>query len=140
MGEVGAGVDRRVLTIGTFDRFHLGHLRLLERAARYGELHVGVNTSEFVTEYKGRPPQVPLNERVAIVAALRCVHAAYPSYGPGRSLIERVAPDLVAAGDDWMHRGYPEQLGVTLEWLHRRRITLAFLPRTPGVSTTERRS
>ena len=49
----------RVLTLGTFDVPHYGHLRLLERAAGFGDLFVGVNSDRFIKTYKGAAPAVP---------------------------------------------------------------------------------
>ena len=104
---------KTVLTIGTFDLFHLGHLRLLERAAEFGRLEVGVNTDEFVASYKGRPPVVPFDERREIVEALRCVTIAPRNDGPGRDLIREVMPDLLVIGMDW-HGRYLEQIDPVL--------------------------
>lgn len=67
-----------VVTYGTFDLFHIGHLRLLERAAALGDrLVVGVSTDEFTRE-KGKTSIQPYEERVRIVAALRVVDAVFP--------------------------------------------------------------
>ena len=127
----------RVLTLGTFDRFHLGHLRLLERAAQFGALHVGVNSDRFATSYK-RTPGIGERERYAIVAALRCVQRTYINEGPGRRLIDYVRPALIAVGSDWHGNSYLAQIGVDQDWLDERGIAVVYLPRTPGVSSTER--
>lgn len=128
----------RVLALGTYDCFHLGHLRLLERAAGFGELHVGVNSDRFATAYK-RVPSVGETERLVIVGALRCVHAAFLNDGPGRDLIDRARPSLLVVGSDWHENGYLAQIDVTRDWLDERGVAVLYLPRTPGVSTTERR-
>lgn len=73
------GEEKHVYTAGVFDLFHLGHLRLLERAAEYGTtLTVGVSTDELVLSYKGQAPVVPFDERCAIIGALRCVDNVVP--------------------------------------------------------------
>ena len=61
-------------TAGVFDLFHVGHLNLLERARqRCGFLRVGVISDEICAVLKRKTPVVPLEERMRIVAALRCV-------------------------------------------------------------------
>lgn len=129
-----------VLTLGTFDRFHRGHLRLLQRASRYGALHVGVNTDRFVLNYKGHEPSVGERERLDIVGALRCVTQAHLNDGPGRELIEYVHPQLLVIGSDWHENQYLAQLDVTQAWLDELGCGVLYLPRTAGVSTTERRT
>src|SRR5262249_15309993 len=85
----------RVLTIGTFDLLHLGHVRLLKRAARFGELVVGVNSDRFVSEYRGRMPVDDEVKRMRYVEAIRPVSRVHLNDGPGRELIEEVAPDIL---------------------------------------------
>lgn len=61
-------------TAGTFDMFHIGHLKLLERARDHCDrLIVGVSTDELVAHIKGKWPVVPFEERVEIVRAIRFV-------------------------------------------------------------------
>ena len=61
-------------TTGVFDLFHIGHLRLLQRAkSRCDRLIVGVSTDELVQSYKNKKPVIPFEERSEIVAALKCV-------------------------------------------------------------------
>jgi cytidyltransferase-like protein len=133
----------RLLTIGTFDRLHVGHLELLA-ACRYqgGRVMVGVNRDEFVERYKGRPPQ-PLAHRIEMLAALRDVDDVFVNVGDedARPLIEAVRPTLLAIGDDWLDPGHDErryfrQLGVTSEWMAARGLKVWYVPRTRGVSTT----
>lgn len=128
----------RVLTIGTFDGFHHGHARLLAACSRLGDLHVGVNTGRFCATYKTEPAQT-WAERAAVLRELPFVAAVYENDGPGRDLIEQVGPDVLAAGSDW-HGRYLEQIGCSQEWLDQQRIGVLYLPRTAGVSSSERRS
>ena len=66
-------------TTGTFDLFHVGHLNLLERAKQQCEyLVVGVSTDALVAEYKGRAPIIPFEDRIRIIAALKCVDGVIP--------------------------------------------------------------
>ena len=69
--------NRIVFAAGVWDLFHIGHLRLLEKAAKLGdELHVGVLTDEAAEAYKGTPV-IPYAERVEIVDALRIVERVW---------------------------------------------------------------
>lgn len=130
-----------VLTIGTFDLFHLGHLRLLQRAAQFGHLEVGVNSDKFVREYKGSLPVVPEAERMEIVGALKCVGRALLNDGPGVELIYRLRPNYLVIGSDWHARDYLAQIDIKHQTqLDALGTGIVYLPRTPGVSTTERRN
>jgi len=120
-------------TAGTWDLFHIGHLKLLQRAkALATRLIVGVSTDELVLSYKHIKPFVPFEERREIVAALRCVDEVVTQSDellPVQQLIE-IGADVLILGDDWEDS--------TLEGIKymRKNKKLIFLPRTPGVSTS----
>src|SRR3546814_17844766 len=94
----------RVITFGTFDLFHIGHLRILERAAALGsELVVGVSSDELNFGKKGHYPVYDEDERMAIVSAIRHVSKVFreDSLGLKRpSLVEHPC-DLLVRGDNW---------------------------------------
>lgn len=125
-----------VLTLGTFDLFHRGHVQLLERAARFGPVIVGLNSDRFVSQYKGRPPIMAYPERLAVVEACRYVNDVQVNDGPGRVLIEDRKPDLVVIGSDWLDQGYMAQLDIDQAFLVKRGISVLFVPYTQGISTT----
>lgn len=129
----------RCLTIGTFDLYHVGHELLLDRAAWFGPLTVGVNSDRFTTQYKGAPVE-PENYRCLRVAKHPGVTEVTLNDGPGIDLIRAVKPDMLVIGSDWLGRDYPAQLGTTADELTALRVSVLFLPRTPGVSTTELRN
>ena len=69
---------RTVITFGTFDVFHVGHLRVIERAAALGDrLVVGVSADALNLSKKGREPVFSQAERLAIVAALKPVDEVF---------------------------------------------------------------
>ena len=120
---------RRVITFGTFDVFHLGHLHLLERARGLGDsLIVGVSTDELNYSKKGRMPVISAHERKAIVAALRCVDDVFDeeSLELKGEYIERHQAEVLVMGDDWSGR-FDE---------YRDLCDVIYLPRTPSISTT----
>lgn len=131
----------RVLTLGTFDLFHPGHLRLLRRASKFGALYVGVNSDRFVETYKGRPPTEDEKRRLYNVAhtAERYVYRTCLNDGPGRDLIEELLPSLLVVGSDWLERDYLAQVNMTRRELDVIGCSVLFLPRTADVSTSSLR-
>jgi glycerol-3-phosphate cytidylyltransferase len=120
----------RVITFGTFDVFHLGHLRLLERARALGDhLTVGVSTDELNYSKKGRYPVHSENERKEIVRALRCVDQVFDeeSLELKGDYIKGHEADILVMGDDWEGK-----FDVFADLCK-----VVYLPRTPSISTTE---
>ena len=94
-----------VFTNGCFDILHRGHVAYLEEAAAFGQsLVVGVNSDASVQRLdkgKGRPVN-PLDDRLAILAALGCVSLVVPfDDDTPYELIKRVRPDHLVKGGDW---------------------------------------
>lgn len=119
-----------IITFGTFDVFHVGHLRLLERARAFGDrLVVGVSTDDLNISKKGRPPVYPQEERLEIVAALGCVDETFfeDSLEKKGEYIEKYRADILVMGDDWGGK-FDEFKSVC---------DVIYLPRTPAISTTE---
>lgn len=127
--SIARGYVRRIVTFGTFDVFHVGHLHILERArALGGHLDVGVSTDELTTRKKGRAPVYPYAERTRIVASLRCVDGVFAeeSLEQKRHYIVARRAQVLVMGDDW--NGRFDELRDVCE--------VVYLPRTPSVSTT----
>lgn len=123
-------LDKRVLTFGTFDVFHVGHLRILERARALGDrLVVGVSTDALNESKKGRPPVYRQEERLEIIAALRCVDEVFfeESLELKGEYIKQFSADVLVMGDDWCGRF--DEFSSLCE--------VVYLPRTPAISTTE---
>jgi glycerol-3-phosphate cytidylyltransferase len=119
----------RVITFGTFDVFHVGHLRILERARSFGDyMLVGVSTDELSFSKKGRYPVYSEDERMAIVRALRFVDEVFPeeSLELKRHYLEKHKADVLVMGDDW--RGKFDEFKDICR--------VEYLPRTPSISTT----
>jgi len=121
---------KRVITFGTFDVFHLGHLNILQRAAEYGGyLIVGVSTDKLNFSKKGKNPVYAQDERSAIVRALRCVDEVFLEHSleEKAEYAKRYRADVLVMGDDWAGK---------FDWL-KPACDVVYLPRTPSVSTTE---
>jgi cytidyltransferase-like protein len=129
-----------VLTIGTFDLLHFGHVDFLRAAARLGAvLTVGVNSDDFAGSFKRRPV-MSQDERMHAVGQLG--YEVLLNTSAGRELIEAHdahEPDVLAVGSDWARKDYLRQIGVTQDWLDARRITLAYVPyvQHAPISTSE---
>jgi len=101
---------RVVLTNGTFDLLHIGHVRYLEAARALGDiLVVGINSDASVRGYKGQGrPVVPQDERAEIVAALRAVDYVTIFEEPTAThLVEALQPDIYVKGGDYAASGKP---------------------------------
>ena len=122
-------MPRTVITFGTYDVFHIGHLRVIERAAALGDqLVVGVSSDELNMKKKDRAPVFSQSERLAIVAAMKPVTRVFleESLELKRQYILDHAADVLVMGDDWEGR-FDEYRDVC---------EVVYLPRTPAVSTT----
>ena len=122
-------MSRTVVTFGTFDVFHVGHLRVIQRAAALGDrLVVGVSADALNVAKKGREPVFSQDERVAIVAALRDVDEVFveESLELKRQYLIDHGADVLVMGDDW--QGRFDEFSDVCE--------VVYLPRTPAISTT----
>jgi glycerol-3-phosphate cytidylyltransferase len=120
---------KRVITFGTYDIFHVGHLNLLERARALGDyLIVGVSTDQLNLNKKGRAPVYSQEERVRIVSALKMVDEVFleESLEGKREYLVRHGANVLVMGDDWAGRF--DQFSDICE--------VVYLPRTPAISTT----
>ena len=120
---------RTVITFGTFDVFHVGHIRVLQRAAALGDrLVVGVSADALNVAKKGRPPVYTQDERMEIVASLRVVDEVFveESLELKRDYILEHHADVLVMGDDWAGK---------FDWVSDV-CEVVYLPRTPSVSTT----
>lgn len=123
---------KTVITYGTYDLFHVGHLRLLQRAKQLagedGMLIVGVSTDRFNWVEKHKKSVIPDSQRAEIVAALKCVDKVIfeDCWEQKRQDIERFKVDVFVMGDDWV--GKFDDLSDICR--------VVYLPRTVGVSST----
>lgn len=123
-----------VYTSGTFDLFHVGHLNILEKSKRLGDiLIVGVSTDELVESYKKRRPIITLKDRMRIIQNCKCVDKVIVQ----RKLTDindlmKYNVDIITIGDDWKKK-YLEGL----EWAKQHGKEVVYFPYTDSVSTTE---
>jgi len=119
-----------IITFGTFDVFHLGHLRILQRAKKLGDyLFVGISTDALNFSKKGRNPVYSQKERMEIVDSIRYVDRVFfeESLEQKASYLKQYKADILVMGDDWQG-----------EFDHFQKICkVVYLPRTPSISTSE---
>ena len=122
---------RRVLTYGTFDLLHYGHIRLLQRAAALGDyLIVALSTDEF-NAGKGKRSFYPYQVRKEMLEALRYVDLVIPERSWEQKLndVHDYKVDIVCMGGDWRGDDRFEYLKDACD--------LVYLDRTDGISTTD---
>jgi len=120
----------KVITFGTFDVFHAGHVNILERARLHGEhLIVGVSSDALNMSKKNRYPIYSQEDRMHIIRSLRCVDEVFveESLELKEEYIKYYNADVLIMGDDW--QGKFDHLKSICD--------VIYLPRTPSVSTTE---
>lgn len=122
-------MKKTVITYGTFDMFHIGHLNLIKRLKKLGtELIVAVSTDEF-NNLKGKKTLIPYQQRVAIVESIKYVDKVIPEKNWEQKIddIRNYDIDVFAMGSDW--KGKFDFLKEYCE--------VVYLERTENVSTTQ---
>ncbi len=120
---------KKLITYGTFDLFHLGHLRILQRAKALGDyLIVAVSTDEF-NIIKGKNCTYPYAERAEILRAIVYVDEVIPEKNWEQKIddIKKHDIDVFVMGDDW-----EGEFDFLKEYCQ-----VVYLPRTKGISSTE---
>ena len=120
----------RVITFGTYDIFHVGHVNIIERAKLHGDhLIVGVSSDKLNNSKKGRYPVYCEDDRQHIIRSMRCVDEVFleESLELKTQYIKYYNADILIMGDDWQGKfDYLKDI-----------CQVIYLPRTPSVSTTE---
>lgn len=120
---------RRVITYGTYDLLHWGHVRLLKRAKALGDYLIVALSTDEINEFKGKKAYHNYEERKMMLEALRYVDLVIPEadWEQKRDDIVKYQVDVFAIGDDWEGK---------FDYL-KEHCEVVYLPRTEGVSTTK---
>ena len=120
---------KKVITYGTFDLFHVGHLNILRRAKELGDYLVVAVSSDAFNEIKGKKCVIPDYERMAIVEAIKYVDEVIPENDWEQKVkdVQEHDIDVFVMGNDW--EGKFDFLKEYCE--------VVYLPRTEGISTTQ---
>ena len=122
---------KRILTYGTFDLLHYGHINLLRRAKALGDyLVVAVSTDDF-NELKGKKAYHNYETRKMMLEAVRYVDLVIPEENWEQKIddVKKYDIDIVVMGSDWAGSDRFDYLKDYCE--------VVYLPRTEGVSTTQ---
>lgn len=122
---------RRVITYGTFDLLHYGHINLLRRAKEYGDyLIVALSTDEFNWEAKHKKSYFTFEQRKMLVESVRYVDLVIEetSWEQKLSDLHEYRIDTFIMGDDWEGK---------FDFLKEAGADVIYLPRTPQISTTQ---
>ncbi|MCJ0929617.1 glycerol-3-phosphate cytidylyltransferase [Virgibacillus halodenitrificans] len=120
---------KKVITYGTFDLLHTGHINILRRAKEYGDyLIVAISSDEF-NALKGKKAYYTFEQRKAILEAIRYVDEVIPEDTWEQKIqdVQKHNVDVFVMGDDW--EGEFDFLQDHCE--------VVYLPRTVGISTTK---
>jgi len=120
---------KTIITYGTFDMFHIGHLKLLQRLKSMADtLIVAVSTDEF-NKGKGKSTLIPFDQRAEIVQNIKCVDMVIAEENWEQKVddIKKYNIDIFAIGDDWEGK---------FDFL-KDHCEVAYLPRTSDISTTD---
>ena len=122
---------KKVITYGTFDLLHYGHIHLLRRARELGDyLIVALSTDEFNRIEKGKHCYFGYEQRKLLLEAVRYVDEVIPeeNWEQKKTDIKKYGIDVFVIGDDWAGKfDYLKEFGVEV----------VYLPRTPEISTTQ---
>ncbi len=122
---------KRILTYGTYDLLHYGHIRLLKRAKELGDyLIVALSTDEF-NAIKGKKAYHNYETRKKMLEAIRYVDLVIPENNWNQKIddVKKYYVDVTVMGDDWKGNDKFEEL--------KEYCDVIYLPRTEGVSTTK---
>ena len=121
---------KRIITYGTFDLLHYGHINLLRRAKAMGDyLIVALSTDEFNWNSKSKKCYFSYEKRKQLLESLRYVDLVIPenNWEQKASDIQLYQADVFVMGDDW--QGKFDELSDLCE--------VVYLPRTPEISTSK---
>lgn len=120
---------KTVITYGTFDLFHIGHLKLLQRLKSLGDkLIVAVSTDEF-NQLKGKKTIIPFEQRAEIISNIKCVDMVIPENNWEQKVedIKKYNVDIFSIGNDWEGK---------FDFL-KKYCEVVYLERTDGISSTQ---
>jgi len=117
-----------VITFGTFDIFHVGHLNILKRAKKLGtKLIVGISSDELNMVKKNRKPIYNIKQRLEIISSIKYVDEVFieESLEKKEDYIRFYNADILVMGDDWRNK------------FDNLPCKVLYLSRTPSISTTQ---
>ncbi|WP_369150121.1 adenylyltransferase/cytidyltransferase family protein [Candidatus Thiodubiliella endoseptemdiera] len=120
-----------VYTVGTFDLLHVGHLALLEYCATIGDtVAVGIASDEVVKLYKPNTPAIPLEQRIEMLKALRCVDIVLPYHELDYlTVCKKIKADIFVIGQDWGRKPHNQDVENYFDEQEKKVIQIKYSPR-----------
>lgn len=125
---------KKVITYGTFDLLHYGHINLLRRAKELGDyLIVAVSTDEFNWNEKKKKCYFSYEKRKQLLEAIKYVDEVIPeeNWEQKRTDVHKYGASVFVIGDDWKGK---------FDFLKEEGVEVVYLARTPDISTTQIKS
>lgn len=129
-----------IYTVGTWDLLHVGHLALLQHCKTLGDtVAVGVASDKVVASYKPNTPVVPLEQRMEMLKALRCVDIVRPYYElEYASACKELDVDIFVIGEDWGKAPHNLEVESLLEARGKSIIQVSYHPLTSSTKIKQR--
>ena len=129
-----------IYTVGTWDLLHVGHLALLQHCKTLGDtVAVGVASDDVVASYKKNVPVVPLQQRMEMLKALRCVDIVRPYYElEYASACKELDVDIFVIGEDWGKAPHNLEVESFLKAKGKSIIQVSYHPQTSSTKIKER--
>ncbi len=127
----------KVLTVGVYDYFHLGHLRLFKKCKEFGDyLIVAVQDNDYILKYKKDAKVLySTEERIEIISSLSVVDEVV-SYTDVDLIVQKLEFDVFAVGEDQNHEGFQR----AISWCESNGIKVVRMTRTQGISSSNIKS
>ncbi len=122
---------KRVITYGTYDLLHYGHINLLKRARELGDyLIVALSTDEFNWKEKNKKCYFTYEQRKQMLEAIRYVDLVIPeeNWEQKKTDVHKYEADVFVIGNDWEGK---------FDFLKDEGVEVVYLPRTPGISSSQ---
>ena len=118
-----------IITYGTFDMFHIGHLKLLKRLSKMGDKLIVAISDDIFNEGKGKKVMIPYKQRAKIVKSIKYVDKVIPEKNWEQKVrdVQKYKVDTFVMGDDWEGK---------FDFL-KEHCEVVYLPRTKDISTTQ---
>lgn len=129
-----------VYTVGTWDLLHVGHLALLNHCKELGDVFaVGVASDDVVNLYKPNVPIIPLNQRVEMLEAVRCVDIVRPYHELEYvSACRELNVDIFVIGEDWGSKRHNLDVESYLKSAGKQIVQVRYNPRTSSTDIKQR--
>jgi glycerol-3-phosphate cytidylyltransferase len=122
-------MKKTIITYGTFDMFHIGHLKLLKRLSKMGDKLIVAISDDAFNEGKGKKVMIPYKQRAKIVKSIKYVDKVIPEKNWEQKVldVQKYNVDTFVMGDDWEGK---------FDFL-KEHCEVVYLPRTKDISTTQ---